>query len=114
MDFSVATALWFNVERVAYDTSLSIKNLTCAEEGSDLPGGLKKTAQPQRFAEVSVYGRMISAAGLRNGERYTLSKVNGQIVSTGIVRNAGLSLVAGTSGRYVLKVGAAVYPLSIR
>lgn len=114
VDFSVAKALWFNVERVAYDTSLSIKNLACAEEGSNLPGGLNKAGHSQPLAEVSVYGRMINATGLRNGERYTLSKVNGQIVSAGIVRNAGFSLVAGTSGRYVLKVGAAVYPLSIR
>ena len=37
-------------------------------------GLMKKRRSRSRSPEVSVYGRMITAAGLRNGERYTLSK----------------------------------------
>lgn len=117
VDFSVSKTLQFNVERVAYDTSLYIKNLTCIEDGYNIPdtlNGIRTVSKVPSLAEVSVYGRMISAVGLRNGDRYTLSKVNGSMVASGIVRNSSLSLVAGTSGRYVLKVGAVAYPLSIR
>lgn len=114
VDFSVATALEFNVERVAYDPSLYLKDLTCAEEGENLPAGIRKASNILSIVQLNVYRKTISASGLKVGERYVLTNMKGETIASGIVKNSSQSLVVANGGRYMLKVGNTVYPLSIR
>lgn len=113
VDFSMGTALQFNVERVAYEPSLYLDSLTCVEEGKNIPAGIRKTSITSSIAALSIYGKTIHASGLKVGEHYALTNMKGQMVASGKVKNSNLSLVVANDGRYVLKIGNAVYPFSI-
>ena len=91
-----------------------MKDLTCAEEGENLPAGIRKASNILSIVQLNVYRKTISASGLKVGERYVLTNMKGETIASGIVKNSSQSLVVANGGRYVLKVGNTVYPLSIR
>jgi endoglucanase len=56
----------------------------------------------------------IIATGIKNGTHYSLSNILGQTLRSGTANASSIKLSAPQSGRYILRLGNSVHPISIK
>ena len=118
---SAATAFRFNVTNDFFDTSLWIDNIKCIEsvEGYTpvkIPDNTNavQTQIAKANYRINTNGLNIVATGIKNGTHYSLSNILGQTLRSGTANASSFKLSAPQAGRYILRIGNSVHPISIK
>ena len=118
----LTTALRFSVTNIAFGDYLWIDSLKCVENVSnytvmEIPDVLSiPTARmaARNFVRVNTDGLNIVATGVKNGSHYSLSNVLGQTLRVGVAKAGNFSMTAPRAGRYILRIGNSVYPVTVK